>query len=301
MDRSLHDRGHRHRALHRPGLSVRVLRRADPAAVALALRRRPALAHDHDRADPRARRGGEAAGERPVCSAKYGMPIDPAPYPEPSSSEPACRAVVAARLNAPGRGAARCCAACGCGAMDGGLLDDPELIAAAATDVGLDPVELARVGATRRAWRTRCRPTSPAPATPPGGPRARPQARRPACSSAATRRRATSSVRRRTFSLPGFNPVEAYEAVIANLTRRWPAGRSRSRSSELLRWFDEPLATAEVEAIMGRAVAHAARPGGDADPGRRGLLLEALKHARVVLVPAHLVAHDRHPGRQRRG
>ena len=32
---------------------------------------------------------------------KYGMPIDPAPYSRPSSSEPACRAVVAARLNAP--------------------------------------------------------------------------------------------------------------------------------------------------------------------------------------------------------
>ena len=30
----------------------------------------------------------------------YGMPIDPGPYPRPASSEPACRAVVAGRLNA---------------------------------------------------------------------------------------------------------------------------------------------------------------------------------------------------------
>ena len=50
----------------------------------------------------------------PGLQAKYGMPIDPAPYPRPASSEPACRAVVAARLHAPGRAAA-CCGACACG------------------------------------------------------------------------------------------------------------------------------------------------------------------------------------------
>ena len=37
----------------------------------------------------------------PTLQRRYGMPIDPAPYPRPASSEPACRAVVAARLNAP--------------------------------------------------------------------------------------------------------------------------------------------------------------------------------------------------------
>ena len=33
----------------------------------------------------------------PGLQRKYGMPIDPAPYPRTASSEPACRAVVAAR------------------------------------------------------------------------------------------------------------------------------------------------------------------------------------------------------------
>ena len=37
----------------------------------------------------------------PGLQRRYGMPIDPAPYPRPASSEPACRAVVAARLHAP--------------------------------------------------------------------------------------------------------------------------------------------------------------------------------------------------------
>src|SRR3954468_19452547 len=32
----------------------------------------------------------------------HGMPIHPAPYARPASSEPACRAVVAARIHAPG-------------------------------------------------------------------------------------------------------------------------------------------------------------------------------------------------------
>ncbi len=57
---------------------------------------------------------------------RYGMPIDPAPYPRPASSEPACRAVVAARLHAPElqepllrRLRVR--------VMQAGLLDDPEL------------------------------------------------------------------------------------------------------------------------------------------------------------------------------
>src|SRR3954447_266486 len=73
----------------------------------------------------------------------HGMPIDPRPYPRSASSEPACRAVVAAREHAPAaeepllrRLRVR--------ALNGGLLDEPQLIAAAARDVGLDPAELDR-------------------------------------------------------------------------------------------------------------------------------------------------------------
>src|SRR3954454_2633559 len=68
----------------------------------------------------------------------HGMPIDPAPYPRPASSEPACRAVVAVRLNAP-EIEERVLRRLRVRVMVGGLLDDPALIAAAATDVGLDP------------------------------------------------------------------------------------------------------------------------------------------------------------------
>src|SRR6202044_956928 len=41
------------------------------------------------------------AGGAPTLQRVYGMPIDPAPRSRPASSEPACRAVIAARLFAP--------------------------------------------------------------------------------------------------------------------------------------------------------------------------------------------------------
>src|SRR3954454_13185827 len=88
---------------------------------------------------------GEAeklAAGAPGLQRLHGMPIDPAPYPRPSSSEPACRAVVGARLNAP-EAEQPLLRRLRVRRMAGGLLDDPALIAGAATDVGLDPVELA--------------------------------------------------------------------------------------------------------------------------------------------------------------
>ena len=47
---------------------------------------------------------GEAeklAAGAPTLQRRHGMPIHPEPYPRPASSEPACRAVVAARLHRP--------------------------------------------------------------------------------------------------------------------------------------------------------------------------------------------------------
>ena len=87
---------------------------------------------------------GEAdklAGGAPSLQARYGMPIHPFPYPRAASSEPACRAVVAARLHAPGS-EHRLLRALRVRTMNGGLLDDPALIAASARDTGLDPDEL---------------------------------------------------------------------------------------------------------------------------------------------------------------
>jgi predicted DsbA family dithiol-disulfide isomerase len=193
---------------------------------------------------------GEAeklAAGAPNLQRRYGMPIDPAPYPRPASSEPACRAVVAARLHAPGaeepllrRLRVR--------VMLNGLLDDPELIAAAAGDVGLDPAQLdawcARddVEAALQADIAAARDPSPAARALDhklGGPR---EQRRYTAPSYELRGEAQ-------VAIPGFNPVEAYETAIANLAPGLERRPKPESVSEVLAWAGEPLATAEVALV----------------------------------------------------
>jgi predicted DsbA family dithiol-disulfide isomerase len=188
----------------------------------------------------------------PNLQRRYGMPINPMPYPQPASSEPACRAVVAARLNAPAaeelllrRLRVR--------VMIGGLLDDPELIAAAAQDVGLDPVELAdwctteAVEAALQADIDAARMPSPAAKALDhklGGPR---EHRRYTAPSYELRYRDEP-----TYAIPGFNPVEVYETAIANLAPEIIRRSKPATSEQLLAWAGEPLATAEVALVMQR-------------------------------------------------
>jgi predicted DsbA family dithiol-disulfide isomerase len=176
----------------------------------------------------------------PGLQRRFGMPIDPAPYPVASSSEPACRAVVAARMHAPGseqpllrRLRVR--------RMDGGLIDDPELIAAAAREAGLDPEALAgwmerpEVRAALQHDIARSRNPSPAGRALDhklGGPREE-------------RRYTAPSYVIEGITIPGYNPVEAYETAIANLAPEL-VRRPRPTVQELLEWAPEPLATAEV-------------------------------------------------------
>ena len=175
---------------------------------------------------------------------RYGMPIDPAPYPRPASSEPACRAFVAARLNAP-EAADRLLRRLRVRVMLGGLLDEPALIAAAAADAGLDRAELTRwseTDAVEQALRADIDAArSPAPAARAldhklGGP-------------AGQRRYTAPSYEIGGVVVPGFNPVEAYETAIANLAPDLTRRPKPATVEELLAWAGEPLATAEVAAV----------------------------------------------------
>jgi 2-hydroxychromene-2-carboxylate isomerase len=199
----------------------------------------------------------------------YGMPIDPAPYPRASSSEPACRAVVAARVHAPHRLDALL-RRLRVRRMLGGLLDDPALIAAAATDAGLDPADLERWGATPAVEEALQADIADARAPSPaaraldhklGGPRAE---RRYTAPSYVLRRPDTGA----TASLPGFQPVEAYEVAVANLAPELERRPRPETVHELLAWAGEPLATSEVVEIMGRS----------AQTVRTMLALEAVAH-----------------------
>ncbi len=186
----------------------------------------------------------------PNLQRRHGMPIDPAPYPRPASSEPACRAVVAARVNAPGteepllrRLRVR--------TMVGGLIDDPALIAAAAQDIGLEPDRLANwcaseeVGRDLQADIAAARDPSLAARALDhklGGPRRQRRYTTPSYE-------ITGGTDGAAAAIPGFNPVEAYETAIANLAPELGRRPKPETVEELLAWAGEPLATAEIAVV----------------------------------------------------
>jgi predicted DsbA family dithiol-disulfide isomerase len=182
----------------------------------------------------------------PGLQRRFGMPIDPRPYPRPASSEPACRAVVAARLHAPDRADALL-RRLRVRVMQAGLLDDPALIDAAAADAGLDPAAVRawsatdEVAAALEADAAAARDPLPAARAldhklggPPGH-----------------RRYTAPSYVIDGVAIPGFNPVEVYETAIANRAPDLPRRPKPESVTELLRRAGEPLATAEVALVMG--------------------------------------------------
>jgi predicted DsbA family dithiol-disulfide isomerase len=200
------------------------------------------------------REPGEAeklAAGAPNLQRRYGMPIDPAPYPRASSSEQACLAFVATRDNAPAH-ADRLLRRLRIRRMDGGLIDDPELISAAAADAGLDPAELARWSAGPESAAAlevdAAAARSPSPAArllddklggPPG------ERRYTAPSYELVHAGAAAAV-------PGFNPFDAYEVALASVAPELARRPPPDSVEELLAWAGEPLATAEIVAVLGQ-------------------------------------------------
>ena len=182
---------------------------------------------------------------------RFGMPIDTAERPRCAASAPACAAVVAARLNAPEQAEALL-RALRVRIMGGELPDEPATVAGAAQDAGLT--------------RSRCRRgRSPATRPPRSPPTAPPRAIRsppPACSttssaarprSGATPARATIAVTEATArrSPPGYQPIEAYEVLLANVAPGLQRRDEPSGVAEVLAWAGTPLATAEVALLCG--------------------------------------------------
>jgi predicted DsbA family dithiol-disulfide isomerase len=183
---------------------------------------------------------------------KHGMPIDWKPRARMMGTVDAARAVVAARLHAPDaeRNLLR---AFRVRAMAGELIDEQQTIDAAARDAGIDPHDLATwvadpkvEEALREDMRAARRPSSAALA----------QIHKLASTEDGGQRYTCPSFEftgpdGRRIDVPGFQPVEVYEAAIANLApdlERRPAPES---VTELLEWAGVPLATVEVAAVMG--------------------------------------------------
>ena len=193
---------------------------------------------------------------------RYGMPIDTRVRPRMVATVHACRAVVAARLRAPEHEQALL-RRLRIHAMAGELIDEPGVIARAAREAGIEPMTLFRAEADDPAVEVALREDMAA-ARAPSGPAlaldhklaaAGQLGFRYTCPSYEIERVGDSGWPR--FDVPGFQPVEVYEAAIANLAPELERRPLAESAAEVLEWAGEPLAAAEVAAIRGVGVAEA--------------------------------------------
>jgi len=182
---------------------------------------------------------------------EHGMPMDTREQPRMMATVIACRAVIATRLYCPGREDAllrrlRILR------FAGELIDEPAVIARAAREADVHPEALERwmdepavEAALREDMADARMPTAAARALDHklSGPE---DERRYTCPSLRFVRPADG----RTVDVPGFQPFVAYEVVIANLCPNLERRPAPSSVEEVLVWAGEPLATAEVAAIM---------------------------------------------------
>jgi hypothetical protein len=167
----------------------------------------------------------------------------------------ACRAVVAARLHAPDRERALL-RRLRIRAMAGDLIDEPGVIALCAREAGIEPTMVFRawnddpaVEVTLREDMAAARaPSGPAVALEHKLASSGPFGYRYTCPSYEIERSGGGWPR---FDVPGFQPVEVYEAAIANMAPELERRAAPDSVEEVLAWAGEPLATAEVAAVSG--------------------------------------------------
>lgn len=180
----------------------------------------------------------------------HGMPIDTRPRPRMVATLPACRGIVAAGLHAPDR-QRHLLRALRVRHFSGDLIDEPDTIAAAGRDAGLEPGDferwmeaddvadaLAEDMAAARQPAAAARVLDHKLANWSGG-------RRYTCPSYEIVR-LSDGVR---IAVPGFQPFPVYDVITANLVpdleRRDPPGSV----AEVLEWTGTPLATKEVAVV----------------------------------------------------
>lgn len=232
-----------------------------------------------------------ALGER------FGMPIDAAQRPRMQAQILPARAVVAARRHAPDHAEAllrrlRVLQ------MGGAMTDEPAVLDRAAREAGLPPREL-------RAWMREpetedelrddmAAARSPLPAAlaldhklAPAG-----EGRRYTCPTLVLH-----PEEGRTLALPGFQPVEAYEALIANADPALERRSAPESVEDLLAWAPWPLATAEIAAVMELEADDARRRLEEAGTCRDGYwTLSAPARSRAGAAQPRGPAADRAPG-----
>jgi hypothetical protein len=187
------------------------------------------------------------------------MPIDTHRRPRMMATVHACRAVVAARLHAPPGCDKALLRRLRIHAMAGELIDEPGVIARCAREAGIEPMMVFRAAADDPAVEVALRADMAAARAPSAASLAldhklaradeRGLGWRYTCPSYEIER--TNSDGWPRFDTPGFQPVEVYEAAIANLAPELERRAAPESIEEVLDWAGEPLATAEVAAICG--------------------------------------------------
>lgn len=183
---------------------------------------------------------------------RYGMPIDWRLRPRMTATAHPARAIVATRLHSPAD-EWRILRALRVRHMSGEMIDEQPVIDAAARDAGINPHELRRwladpaveetLSDDKRAAR---RPSSASLA----------QVHKLASTGDGGSRYTCPSFEftgpdGRRIDVPGFQPVEVYEAAVANLAPGLERRPAPASVEELLEWAQVPLATVEVSAVMG--------------------------------------------------
>ena len=193
-----------------------------------------------------------------VLQRRWHMPIDSSPRPRMSATVHACRAVVAARVHGPEGANEALLRRLRIRTMAGDLLDEPRTIALAAVEAGIDPGEL-REWVADPAVEDELRFDMTAARLPSRAALALDHKLAPAGMGLDGRRYTCPSYEiegpdGQRFDAPGFQPVEVYEAAIANLAPRLERRPEPESPEEVLEWAGEPLATAEVAAVCGSSI-----------------------------------------------
>jgi predicted DsbA family dithiol-disulfide isomerase len=181
---------------------------------------------------------------------EHGMPIDTAPRSRMAATVPACRAVVAARLRAPEH-ERRLLRRLRVRNFSGELLDEPQTIAGAARDAGLDPAEL-EVWMREDQVESALREDMAAAREPLAAARVLDHklanwsgGRRYTCPSYEIVR-VSDGVR---IAVPGFQPWAVYDVVSANLVPGVDRREPPESVEQVLEWTGTPLATKEVAVV----------------------------------------------------
>lgn len=196
------------------------------------------------------------AGALESIREKYGMPIDSRLRPRMMATVDACRAVVTARLHFPSH-ELRLLRRLRVLAMAGELIDEPHVIAQAAREAGIDPMLLFRAQTEDGSVEQALRADMAAARAPSAAALALQHKLAPAaqlgfrytCPSYEIERAGGNGWPR--FDVPGFQPVEVYEAAIANLAPELERRAEPDSVADVLAWADVPLAAVEVAAICG--------------------------------------------------